>query len=235
MNIYWTTVEDIIEESSEIKTFYLKWDDTLTDFTWSGGAHTHFAMKGFNDGEKPDRGLVRHMSIASLPNEGTIAITTRIKNNCSRYKQVLRDLAIGDDVALFGTSSNMPLTRTNQKLYFFSSGVALATLRPLLLDFLADVTDIPAVHALNVDSTGDYLFTDHFKTVPEKNLTVEYVNSRAAYYERAKALAGDTKARYYIVGSDDFLRQNIALLRQSGVQTSQIMIDKHPFQQAEFL
>ncbi len=175
------------------------------------------------------------MSIDSLPNEGHIAITTRIKETCSRYKQVLRTLNIGDEVALFGTSSNLPLQRNNKKLFLFSSGVGIATLRPLLLDYLADQRDIKAVHSLNVDSANDRLFANLFQTNPEKSLTAAYVNDRATYYRQAQSLAGDTEALYYLVGSDDFLRQNIDLLRHSGVESSQIMIDKHEFRQGDFL
>lgn len=47
-------------------------------------------MKGFNEGDTPNRELVRHMSIATVPDEGLIGVTTRIKTVCSTYKETLK-------------------------------------------------------------------------------------------------------------------------------------------------
>ena len=77
----------MIDETDEIKTFLL---DCPEDFSWEEGAHTHFALKGFNAGERPNRSLVRHMSISTLPSEKSIGITTRIRENCSEFKSILR-------------------------------------------------------------------------------------------------------------------------------------------------
>ena len=48
-------------------------------------------------------------------------------------------------------------------------------------------------------------------------------------------MALDKTAYFYIVGSDDFLRQNIALLQQAGIWNERIILDKHDFQQVEYL
>ncbi len=44
MQIYWTKINKIIEETSEVKTYLL---DCPKDFSWEEGSHTHFALKGF--------------------------------------------------------------------------------------------------------------------------------------------------------------------------------------------
>lgn len=64
MKIYWTKINKIIDETSEIKTYLL---DCPENFTWEEGAHTHLALEGFNAGDKPNKSLVRHMSISTLP------------------------------------------------------------------------------------------------------------------------------------------------------------------------
>ncbi|MFI3728860.1 hypothetical protein [Vagococcus fluvialis] len=46
MEIFWTKVKDIIKETSEINTYIL---ECPKEFTWEAGAHTHFALEGFND------------------------------------------------------------------------------------------------------------------------------------------------------------------------------------------
>lgn len=90
MQIYWTKINKIVEESPEIRTYFL---DCPEDFTWEEGSHTHLALEGFNAGDKPNRSLVRHMSISTLPEENTIGITTRIREQCSEYKAILMYLA----------------------------------------------------------------------------------------------------------------------------------------------
>ncbi|GAA4060882.1 dihydropteridine reductase [Amphibacillus indicireducens] len=232
MQIYWTKINHIIDETEEIKTFLL---DCPEDFKWEEGAHTHFALKGFNDGERPNRSLVRHMSISTLPNEKSIGITTRIREQCSEFKSILRTIKIGDQVALFKTNSNVPLKRENKSIYLLSSGVGLATFRPLVLEYFNQPDNIKHVHSLNIDSNRQFLFTDIFKTSSDKKFTSDFVDNRQDYYKAAEQLASDKDGLFYVVGSDEFLIQNIDLLRTHGIKSDQIVIDKHERRIPEFL
>ena len=224
MQIYWTKINQIIDESPEVKTYLL---DCPEGFTWEEGAHTHFALEGFNAGEKPNRSLVRHMSISTLPDEKSIGITTRIKEQCSEFKSILKTLDIGSKVALFKTNSNVPLRREDKNIYLLSSGVGLATFRPLVLEYFERSDRVNQVHSLNIDSSKDYLFTNIFASADDKRFTSEFVDSREAYYQRVEELATDQNGLYYVVGSDEFLVQNIALLKEQGVSSNQIVLDKH--------
>lgn len=232
MQIYWTKINKIIDETSEVKTFLL---DCPEGFTWEEGSFTHFALEGFNAGDKPNRSLVRHMSICTLPHEDSIGITTRIREKCSEFKAILRNLEVGSPVALFKTRSNVPLKREGKNVYLLSAGVGLATFRPLVLDYFERPDQIQQMHSLNIDSTSDYLFTDIFKTSPEKNFTAQFVDNRDDYYENVKKLATDKDGIFYVVGSDEFLMQNIEVLREKGIEPGQIMLDKREEQRAEFL
>lgn len=232
MQIYWTKINKIKEEASEVKTYLL---DCPKDFEWEEGAHTHLAMKGFNAGDKPNRSLVRHMSISTLPYEGSIGITTRIKEQCSEYKSILGHLKVGDEVALFKTGSNVTLKRENKPIYLLSSGVGLATFRPLVLDYLKCPDNITHLHSLNIESSKQYLFTDVFKTAADKQFKAQFVGRRQDYYEEVKNLAEDKEGLFYVAGSDDFLKQNIDILLKEGISTDQIVLDKHPQQQSAFI
>lgn len=232
MQIYWTTINQIIDETPEVKTFLL---DCPEDFIWEEGAHTHFALEGFNEGDSPNRSLIRHMSISTTAEENLIGITTRIKEFPSEFKSVLSGLKIGDKVALFKTGSNCMLKRDNRNLYFLSSGVSLATFRPLAVNYLKNSEDINHVYSLNVDSSKDYLFTDIFETNFDNKITSHFVDNRDAYYEELKKLADDKNGLFYIVGSDEFLAQNIALLREAGISDDNLLLDKYEKRRAEFL
>ncbi|MEN2465488.1 dihydropteridine reductase [Ornithinibacillus sp. JPR2-1] len=232
MQIYWTTINKIIEETPEVRTYLL---DCPEEFTWEEGSHTHFALEGFNAGDKPNRGLIRHMSISTLLNENTIGITTRIREQCSEFKAVLRNHKVGDKVAIFKTHSNVPLKREGKNVYLLSSGVGLATFRPLVLDYLERADNVNQIHSLNIDSSKDFLFTNIFKSAPDKKFTAQFVDNRKDYYEEVKNLAEDKDGLFYVVGSDEFIVQNIEVLREHGIKPEQIMLDKHEQQRSELL
>lgn len=232
MQIYWTKINKIIEETPEVKTYLL---DCPKDFTWEEGSHTHFALEGFNAGDKPNRSLIRHMSISTLPHEKSIGITTRIREQCSEFKTILRNLKVGDQVAIFKTHSNVPLKREDKNVYLLSSGVGLATFRPLVLDYFERADHVNQIHSLNIDSSKDFLFTNIFESVPDKKFTSQFVDNRTDYYEEVKNLATDKDGLFYVVGSDEFLLQNIEVLREQGIKPEQIMLDKREQQLPEFL
>lgn len=232
MQIYWTKIRKIIDETPEVKTYLL---DLPEGFTWEEGAHTHFALEGFNAGDKPNRSLIRHMSISTLPAENTIGITTRIREERSDFKDTLANHQVGDKVAIFKTHSNVPLRREGKNVYLLSSGVGLATFRPLLLDYLEGAEDVAHIHSLNIDSSRDFLFPTIFETAAEKKFSSAFVDNRADYYAEVKKLTDDKDGLFYVVGSDEFLRENITLLREHGITTQQINLDKRPGQLADFL
>ena len=232
MQIYWTKINKIIEETPEVRTYLL---DRPEDFTWQEGSHTHFALEGFNAGEKPNRGLIRHMSISTLPHENSIGITTRIKEQCSEFKAILRNLEVGNEVAIFKTHSNVPLKREDKNVYLLSSGVGLATFRPLVLDYLARADKVKQIHSLNIDSSKDYLFTNVFESAPDKKFISQFVDNRQEYYEEVEKLAADKDGLFYVVGSDEFLVHTIKVLREQGIQPEQIMLDKREQSLPDFL
>lgn len=232
MQIYWTKINKIIEETPEVKTYML---DCPVGFTWEEGAFVHLGLEGFNAGDKPNRGLVRHMSISTLPKETTIGITTRIREQCSEFKSTLRNLEVGNKVALFKTHCNVPLRREDKNVYLLSSGVGLATFRPLVLDYFDRADNVSQMHSLNIDSSKDFLFTNIFESASDKKFTSEFVDNREDYYEKVTNLAADKEGLFYVVGSDEFLVQNIEILREQGIKPEQIMLDKREQQLSDFL
>jgi ferredoxin-NADP reductase len=232
MQIYWLKITNIIRETTEITTFLL---ERPQDFTWDEGAHTHLALKGFNTGGQPNRSLIRHMSISTVPSEDVIGITTRIKEPCSEFKSILKQLSIGDEVALFKTHSNIPLKRIGKKVYLLSSGVGLATFRSIILDYVNRPDGVEHMHSLNIESSQQFLFPDLFSSASDRGLTGQFVDNRKEYYKEVQKLAADQDGLFYIVGSDEFLADNIALLRENGIAAEQIMLDKREEQRAQML
>lgn len=223
--IYWTRINQVIDEAADIRTFLL---DCPVGFTWQEGARTHLGLPGFNAGVQPDRQLVRHMSIATAPGEAAIAITTRLPDPASEFKQRLaRQGIVGGQVALFKTASHVPLERNGRKIYLLSQGTGLAALRPHVIEYLRDPWQIEGMHSLTVSSPGEVLFADVFRSRLDKAFTARQVHHRHAFQAEAQALAGDENGLFYIIGSYAFLVQTTQLLMAQGVDESRIRIDKH--------
>lgn len=232
MQIYWTKIKEVVAENIDTKTYYLECPE---GFVWEEGAHTHLALEGFNSGDKPNRSLVRHMSICTMPDEETIGITTRVREVRSEFKTILDKLPIGSEVALFKTHSNVPLRREDKTVFLLSSGVGIATFRPLVREYLNNTDKVDGLHSLNVDSSKNYLYPELFVNNEDGRFTAEFVDNRAEYYSKVRELANQTDALFYIVGSDEFLADNINLLKDAGVQGENIMLDKHPGRKEEML
>ena len=92
------------------------------------------------------------------------------------------------------------LKEKTKNVYLLSSGVGLATFRPLVLDYFERADNVNKIHSLNIDSTKNFLFTNIFKSEPDKKFTAQFVDNRKDYYEEVKNLAADKDAIFYVVG-----------------------------------
>ncbi|WP_163193443.1 FAD-dependent oxidoreductase [Clostridium thermarum] len=220
---YKLKIKDIIEEAQGTKTYYF---EKPKDFTWEAGAHTHIAHVGFDEGEKPNRNWVRHMSIMTLPQENKIGITTRVPGSSSEYKQKLSKLNVGDEVVLFKLGSRMGLRRCDRPIILLSMGVGIATMRPLIHSFINDKTGVPYLINVNVDSSGNYIFKDELDKLTDESYKNYWINSRQDFYERLQQLTERQNAIYYIVGSEMFLKDIIHQLLLKKVKAEDIVIDK---------
>jgi len=118
-------------------------------------------------------------------------------------------------------------------VYLLSAGVGLATFRPIILQYQTDKNGIPHMHSLNVDSTRTELFKTQLSS--HEQFGHAYVESRSAYYDAVKAMTADKEGLFYIVGSDEFLRDTINVLQGANIPKAQIMIDKRQDQLDTFL
>lgn len=220
---YRVKITDIREEAQGVKTFLLEKPE---DFTWIEGAHTHIGLLGFDDGEKPNKNLVRHMSIMTLPEENILGFTTRITSNPSEFKEKLSKLQVGDEIILFKIGSRMFLRREDRPVVLVSMGVGIATMRPLIYGFIKDKTGISNIININVDSSKDFVYRkelDQLVCIDYKNY---WLGSRKEFYERLDQVSKNSNAIYYVVGGDTFIIDVIKFLKNNGMKEHSILIDK---------
>lgn len=220
---YKLKIIDIIEEAKGTKTFLLEKPE---EFNWDEGNHTHIGIVGFDEGEKPNKSLVRHMSIMSLPGENAVGITTRVPGSYSEFKNKLSELNKGDEVVLFKVGSRMSLRRCNRPIILLSMGVGIATMRPLILSYINDKSDIPYLVNVNVDSSGEFVYKNELEKFTNDSYKNYWLDSRVDFYETLSSLADAKDAIYYVIGSDLFITDMIQRLRTKNINDSDIIIDK---------
>lgn len=216
-------ITDIIDETYGTKTYLL---EKPADFSWVEGAHTHIGLPGFDEGEKPNKDWVRHMSIMTLPEENKIGFTTRILAPLSEFKEKLSKLQIGDEVILFKVDSRMFLRRYNKPIVLVSMGVGIATVRPLIQRFITDRTNIPQLISINVDSSKDFIYKHSLDKLVAPYYHNYWLTSRSAFYETLDRVSEKDRAIYYIVGSDTFIKDVIKYLKNNNVDQRNIFIDR---------
>ncbi len=223
MEKYKLKIIDIVEEAVGIKSYYF---EKPSDLDWLEGAHVHIGHIGYDEGELPNKALVRHMSITTLACENKIGITTRVPGSNSQFKMKLSELRIGDEVIFFKFGSRMYLRRMNRPLILLSMGVGMATIRPLLQAFINDTSNIPVVINVNVNSTGEFLFHNELDPYTGDSYINYWLKSRRDFINLLSGLPYKEEAIFYLVGSDEFMKDNIVLLNSMGVRNEDIILDR---------
>lgn len=229
---YRLKITDIVEEAFGTRTYFM---DMPEDFLWDEGSHAHIGLAGYDAGEKPVSAWVRHMSIMTLPDEKKIGFTTRKRENCSEFKEKLFESKVGDEIVVFKPGSRMGLRREKRPVVLISMGVGIATMRPLVLAYNKDRTDIPEVMNINVDASGEFLYRNHLDRISCDTYCNVWLDGREKLYALMEGAAIPENAIYYLVGSDSFLIDLIHRLGTKGVRIEDIMIDKKPEFMSRFL
>lgn len=213
---------DIIDEAKGIKTYLLEKPENEI---WEEGSHIHIGIVGFDEGELPNKSLVRHMSIMTLPTEKKLGFTTRVQENPSEFKEKLSKLHVGDELVTFKIGSRMQLRRYNRPIVLLSMGVGIATMRPLILSFIADTSNIPCLYNVNVDSSNT-IYKNELSLIENDHYKNYWLNSRADFYKKLDQLINLDNPIYYVVGNDGFIKDIIQHLRSRSVADSDIILDK---------
>lgn len=219
---YRVKITDIIEEVPGTKTYLL---EKPSDFHWVEGSHTHIGLPGFDVGEKPNKNLVHHMSIMTLPEENKIGFTTRMANPTSEFKRKLGSMQVGDTVSIFKVGSRMFLRREDKPIVLLSMGVAIATMKPLVKKFIADSSNITNLTNINIDASKAFIYQRELDALENEAYKNIWVESRKDFYDIVDITLDKKDTIYYIAGSDDFYSSVISYLLEKEVERNRIVID----------
>ena len=90
-----------------------------------------------NRGHDDERGLRRHISIVTSPNErGVLGLATRIRDTA--FKQTLAEMEVGDEAIVEEPKGDYHLPEDTSKQYFFIAGGSGITVFRSMLKYIAD-------------------------------------------------------------------------------------------------
>ncbi|MDU2585472.1 MAG: hypothetical protein E7C85_09085 [Anaerococcus prevotii] len=219
--IYKVKILDIKDEFKNVKTYTLEKPE---DLTWDEGSSFHLAIPGFNEGGEVNKKLVHHLSINTLTDDDTVNFTTKFSIRKSDFKKALLEKEVGDYLEFFKVRCHMKLRRENRPIVLLSMGIGLTTMRPLINKFKKDPSSIPELLSINVARKDNHLFESEISKIDDKVFRQVWVDSRANFFETLREMEAKDSI-FYVVGSNEFLLDNIITLRELGVDDKDIMID----------
>lgn len=131
------TIDQIVEETPEVKSFYLKPTDGGAICAYSGGQYLGIKLTGTGDSYDE----IRQYSLSSWGTEDYYRISVKAETKGAASQQ-LHQCAIGDTVELSAPNGQFMLNKDAPKHVFISGGVGITPLFSMLKEALA--SDIAA-------------------------------------------------------------------------------------------
>lgn len=228
INRYTLSIQNIRQEAPFTLSFDL---EKPVGEVWEEGAYVHVSVKPFSSEEAFEhKTYVRHFSIASLPSEPYLTLTTRLYDSKSAFKELLASLKVGDQLEIFKFANHMKLNRVDKPIVIISSGVGVATARPMVKAFVENPNGIKHLIHLHVDKDRPFIYEADFNLWAQTNQSFLHVpvTGRKSFFEELEMVSNQSDALFYLIGSDEFILDVRSRLVSSGISGKYIYLDKKP-------
>jgi len=231
-------VRALVKETREVAkdTLFVVFDLLGEEVDYKPGQY--FWVELPNRGDDDEKGLRRHISIATSPTErGVLGLATRLRDTA--FKRTLRSLAVGDEVVVEEPKGEFALPEdTDAHWVFVAGGIGITVFRSMLR-YIADTGapyDVTLVYS-NRDRTSTAFLDElddlaeripHFRSV----LTMTDDEGWEGETRRLDAgvLAehlGDLKERSFIVAGPPEMAQGVAdSLAAAGVPEERVLLQR---------
>lgn len=227
------TLQDITREAPNIYTFRLQTDKPLT---YTPGQFIELYI-----GHKPkdSRGTKRWFTVSSAPEEDYIAITTKITENSSTFKQALRSLEPGAKLIMARPIGDFVLPKaTDKEIILVAGGIGSTPFRSMVQHRALVGSDGPAIKVIYAANTLDEVaFTDTFTALGAENFIKVPVTAPKGWSGPsgridAQMVLAQTKdparALFYLSGPPPMVKGIKQELIKNGVASKAIKTDYFP-------
>jgi ferredoxin-NADP reductase len=116
-------------ETTDVTSFLFRSDAPLK---WQAGQFLHYSLP---HPDTDDRGIARYFTIASVPFEGHVMLTTRFASErSSSFKRALRQLPVGAGVEVSEPDGDFVIGDPADQHVFIAGGIGITPFRAILLD-----------------------------------------------------------------------------------------------------
>lgn len=190
---------------------------------WIPGDHAIFTINNKDIKDKKWRAL----SIASRPEEGVIRIGTRIGDNPSSFKSVLRDMTPGDKIDIRGPFGWFKLQDEETPIVMIAGGIGITPIYGILKELEA-VNNKRKVNII-YSSTSNYLFKNEIDLIAQKdsNITIHYTENKDETQNKIDNCCKTygKNAWYYISGAPKMIKGITTQLKSFSIKSKQIIND----------
>ncbi len=193
--------------------------------------------KGFHD----DKGLRKHLSIASSPGEKELLFATKISE--SAFKRTLMALPAGAGIVVEPPMGKFTLPENiSEPLVFIAGGIGITPFRSMIRHIETQGAGTSVVLFYSVRIPGEAVFLDELQSVAEKNEHIKIVPTMTRVEEGSDVWKGLTgrigpemiqehatgakHALYYIAGPPALAEGTQKMLRDTGIDLKQIRVEK---------
>ncbi|WP_413376658.1 FAD-dependent oxidoreductase [Alkalihalobacillus sp. 1P02AB] len=208
------------KESEDVYTFLFEKEK---DLTWKAGQHGLFSIthKKIKNGTRP-------FSVASVPTEDVVKITTGISDKPSDFKAALLELEKGMKVNMSGPVGSFYL-KDNSHSLLIAGGIGITPFRAIVKQLEAEENGgDKRVKILYLDSAKSYIYKDELdETVHNNSIDVSYLESRDELYQEIDKFITTYKndGNYFIAGSKSMVDSVTTHLKNNNISKRNIKKD----------
>jgi len=186
-------------------------------------------------------GNTRAFSIASAPQESTLMVATRLRDTA--FKRDLQRMPLGSTVRMEGPFGKLVLhSDQTRPAVFLAGGIGITPFRSMVVQAALQQSPHPMVLFYSNRRPEDAPFLDELQALQDKNPHYRFVGTmtepakssrpwtgETGYLNAAllsKYLAGMEKPIYYVVGPPGMVVALRSMLKEKGIDDSDIRIEK---------
>ncbi|SFS56344.1 FAD-dependent oxidoreductase [Paenibacillus sp. 453mf] len=209
------------KESDGVYTFVFEKDK---DLTWRAGQYGLFSIT-----HRAVKNATKPFSIASIPSEKVVKITTRIGDTPSDYKQAMLELRQGMKIKVSGPVGAFYLDKESPSL-IIAGGIGITPIRSILkqLETVEDGEERP-VRLLYLDSQGSYLFKDELDEMASHLpwIQINYLDSREHLDQEISRFISEynNNGKYYAAGPKSMVDSVSSYLQSNAITKQNIKKD----------
>jgi ferredoxin-NADP reductase len=213
-------------ETEDVTSFLFRSDAPLK---WQAGQFLHYSLP---HPDADDRGIERYFTIASVPFEGHVMLTTRFASGrSSSFKRALRQLPVGAAVEVSEPDGDFVVGDPADQHVLIAGGIGVTPFRAILLDL--DHREMPInATLLYANRTPDFVYKAELDRLASRHpgFVVRYlVSPERVSHASIRAVAPDLATpTFHVSGPEPFVESVGSMLSGLGVPDAHVKRDYFP-------